>query len=134
MRNTSLAAIIAFGGLLLCICAAAHFFLGFPIINKAMAKDNTGQEVSDLLSIIWVFSSVMLLLCGVWGMFIGVSIRKNLRYTKKQALSLGIGMSAFGIYGFTHPFPSLHLGVFLAIGLIILIPSLFLSKEQGPYH
>ncbi|NNF32712.1 MAG: hypothetical protein HKN68_01300 [Saprospiraceae bacterium] len=134
IRNTTLAAIILIGGMMLFLASMAHYFIGFRIIREAMSNDGTGPEVSELLNIIWIFSSVAMALLGIWGMFIGISIRKNLRYTKKQALSLGSGITLFGIYGFSSPFPNLHLGIFIVIGLFILVPGLFLSKKQGPYH
>lgn len=134
IRNTSLAAVILVGGLLLFLTSIAHFFLGYPNINNVLEAENSGAEVTHLLKVIWIFSSIAMALCGIWGMFIGISIRKNLRYTKKQALSLGSGIAFFGLYGFMSPFPNIHLGIFLIIGLLILIPALFLSKEQGPYH
>lgn len=133
MRNTTLAAIILVGGALLFMASFPHFFLGYKLINTTMVDDNSGEVLTRLVRIIWIFSSITMALCGIWGMFIGISIRKNLRYAKKQALSLGLGISAFGIYGFTNPFPSYTLGIFLVCGLLILIPGLFLSKKQGPY-
>ena len=134
IRNTTLAAIILAGGMMLFAASFAHYFLGFPMIKSAMEADGTGTEVSELLKIIWKFSSITMALCGIWGMFIGISIRKNLRYTKKQALSLGSGITIFGIVGFSSPFPNFHLGIFIVIGLLILLPAFFLSKAQGPYH
>lgn len=134
IRNTTLAAIILIGGMMLFLASVAHYFIGLHMIRVAMANDGTGAEVSELLNSIWIFSSVAMALLGIWGMFIGISIRKNLRYTRKQALSLGTGITLFGVYGFSSPFPNLHMGVFIIIGLIILIPGFLLSKKQGPYY
>jgi len=133
MRNTTLAAIILVGGGLLFMASFFHFFLGYKIVNNTMVDANTGAELARLVRIIWIFSSILMALCGTWGMFIGISIRKNLRYARKQALSLGLGITVFGIYGFTNPFPNYQLGIFLILGLLIMIPGLFLSKKQGPY-
>ena len=134
MRNTSLAAIILVGGMMLLLTSFVHFLLGYPNVIQTLREEASSQEVSHLLKIIWIFSSIAMALCGIWAMFIGISIRKNLRYTKKQALILGSGITFFGIYGFMSPFPNFQLGSFLVIGLIILLPAFFLSKEQGPYH
>ena len=134
MRNTTLAAIILAAGMLLALASVFYFFMGYPMIHEALESDSSGAEVAKLLKMVWVFSTITMALCGIWAMFIGISIRKNLRYTKKQALSLGSGIAFFGLYGFVNPFPNFKLGLFLFIGLLILIPAFFLSKKQGPYH
>ena len=134
MKNTSLAAIILFGSVLLTISSVGLYVLGLPLITEMLKDSTVTPELVKSVNIIWVLMSIAVFLCGIWGMFISISIRKNLRYVQKQALSLGSGMLAFGIYGFTSPLPNWKFGVFILIGLLILIPGMLLSKSAGPYQ
>lgn len=133
MKNTSLAAIILVGGILLTAASFVLYVFGLPIITEMLKDSTPTPELVKSMNIIWVLMSIAVFLCGIWGMFIAISVRKNLRYVQKQSLSLGTGIVAFGLYGFTSPTPNWKLGAFIIIGLLILIPGLFLSKEEGPY-
>ncbi len=133
MRNTTLAAFILAGGTMLACASFFYYWLGFSMIIEMLEKTHVVPELYRTLNLVWILTTIALFLCGVWGMFIGITIRKNLRYMRKQALILGGGMISFGIYGFLTPFPNWKLFIFLAIGLIIFIPALFLAKSKGPY-
>ncbi len=133
MRNTTLAAIILVGGSLLFLASPVHWFMGNKMLGDKLLATNTSAEVIDSVQWIWNFLSISMALLGIWGMFIAVSARKNLRYVRKQALSLGSGLVLFGTWGAFKPFFNPHLAFFALVGLMILIPGFFLSKEQGPY-
>ena len=78
VRNTTLAAVILIAGAMLFFASFAHFFLGIPMINEMLDVDQSGADLRHTFHVIWVFSSITMMLCGIWAMFIGISIRKNL--------------------------------------------------------
>lgn len=129
MRNTTLAIFILFGGGLLSLASLALYFLGLPMILHLLKESTPTPELVQSVEIVWVLASITLMLCGIWGMFIAVSVRKNLRYLQKQALSLGTGIVVFGIYAFMFSFPNWKFIGFIIIGLLILVPGLLLKKD-----
>lgn len=134
VRNTSLAAVILLGGGMLFVASIAFLFLGMPLMERMLTDDQAGPDLSHTMEVIWVFAAIAMMLLGIWGMFISITIRKNLRYMRKQAMSLGVGLMVFGTWGFMNNFPNWKLGFFLLVGLLIFIPGIFLSKKQGPYY
>lgn len=129
MKNTTLAIFILLGGGLLSMASLALYILGLPMVTTLLKESTPTPELVQSVEIVWVLASIALMLCGIWGMFIAVSIRKNLRYVQKQALSLGTGIVVFGIYAFMSSFPNWKFIGFIFIGFLILIPGLLLKKS-----
>jgi hypothetical protein len=128
MKNTTLAIFILLGGGLLCSASLALYFLGLPMITNLLKESTPTSTLVQSVEIVWVLASITLMLAGIWGMFIAISIRKNLRYVQKQALSLGTGVVVFGLYSFLYSFPNWKFLAFIFIGFLILIPGLLLKK------
>jgi hypothetical protein len=129
MKNTTLAIFILIGGSMLSIAGLVLYILGLPMITNLLKESTPTPELVQSVEIAWVLASIALMLCGIWGMFIAISVRKNLRYLQKQALSLGTGVVVFGIYAFMYSFPNWKFLGFIFIGMFILVPGLLLKKE-----
>ncbi|HMQ06199.1 MAG TPA: hypothetical protein PKC30_02805 [Saprospiraceae bacterium] len=134
MRNTSWAAIISLGGVILAGSSFFYYYLGYRMMEEMLEDASAHDALYSTMNLVWILTTISLFLCGVWAIFIGITIRKNLRYMKKQALTLGGGLLTFGIIGFLHTFPNWKLFIFIVVGCLIFIPGLFLSKQKGPYY
>jgi len=113
------------GGILLILFFTPHFFLGYPAISDLLRKENVSTELAFAVQNIWIFASITMLLCGIWGTSLGYhALKTNARKRLEQVL-LGFGITLFALVGWFHPFPNWQLFIFFVPGLLILIPGFF---------
>lgn len=76
------------------------------------------------------FASLLMLLTGIWLLFLAPDLKKGVGRARIQAILIGTAFSLFAA-GFWYHYPSsLRLVAFLLVGLLILIPPIILWKKQ----
>jgi len=119
---------IIIGGCLLSFASFIHFFSGYPAVNALLEQGNSAKELIQTVRIIWIFSTITMFLCGVWGVNIGNALRKGTA-TQWPGMLLGAGITLFGFIGFFIGFPNYHILAFSVPGLLIFLPSLFFVDQ-----
>jgi hypothetical protein len=77
-----------------------------------------------------VFSSLLLLLMGIWILFLSGDLRKLQRKAFNQVLLIGLFLILFGAF-FWYKYPrSFHLAFFLLVGLLLFLPGLLARKHS----
>ena len=116
------------GAILLIIAALARALS----INNLVVAASTGdisRHYSASVLVDWSLSSVLLMLTGIWLLFLLRDLKRGLRRAWLQAVIIGLALTVFGS-SFWYRYPSsFHLPLFLLMGLIILIPLLIWGNQ-----
>jgi uncharacterized membrane protein SirB2 len=101
-------------------------------INNLVIAESTGdisKHYAASVLIDWGLSSTLLLLTGIWLLFLLRDLKRAQRRAWLQAIIIGLALTLFGS-SFWYRYPSsFHLPFFLFMGLIILIPLLIYGKQ-----
>ncbi|HNP32807.1 MAG TPA: hypothetical protein PKN96_05895 [Flavobacterium sp.] len=84
-------------GVLTCLQFIPHAFMGYPAILEHIRKGEINGEASMGMQMIWIYSSIMMLLTGVWMLFLAKPIKNGNYLARLQVLLLSIGLIAFGL-------------------------------------
>lgn len=105
-----------------------HFFLGYPAITNLLRHESVSTELKFAVQNIWIFASITMLLCGLWGTWLGYHELKGNTRRRLEQFVLGLGITLFASIGWLHPFPNWQLFIFFFPGILILFPGLFRQK------
>ena len=83
-------------GIFTCLSFIPHAFLGFPAVLDHIRKGEISGTATDGMQMIWLYSSIMMLLSGIWMLFLAKPIKNGDNKSRIQLLLLGIGLSIFG--------------------------------------
>ncbi len=118
----------ALSGVLL-ICTAIFHSLN---INDTLVSIKTGDIAASYASSatgMWIFSGMSMLLLGIWLLFLSRDIKKCNRKAWWQAIIIGLSLSGFGIGCWLQYPKAFHFLYFLVLGLILLIPLIYYTKQ-----
>ena len=82
---------------LTCLQFIPHAFLGYPAILEHVSKREIQEPAAQRVQMIWTYSTIMMLLSGVWMFFISRPIKNGDHSARLQGLLLSIGLIAFGM-------------------------------------
>ena len=111
-----------FVGVITCLQFIPHAFMGFPAVLEHIAKGEIQEPAALGMQMIWLYSSVMMLLSGIWILFLAKPIKNGDTSARLQGLLLSFGLIAFGlasIYLTKELFN--HLFFFMAEGILLLL-------------
>jgi len=117
-------------GLLLVLSFFLHAFAGVSLLNETIHSKNIGEETALHLKMGWIWSSVTVLILGVWCFFIAPSVKKGVLRARAQIFLLGLGLSVFGLGAFLIQRDFNHYVFYGFEGFVLLLPSLFLKNEE----
>lgn len=120
--------LVVISGLLLCLCFVPHFFLGLPEVISYQEKGLISKEVENTFVIIWIFSSITMLLLGIWTLFLANYIKVGKVFAKAQTAIIGFGLMLFWILSFYFAKELNHLVLFAVIGLMLIISAILYKK------
>lgn len=86
-----------FVGVLTCLQFVPHAFMGYPAILTHIQKGEINGEATVGMQMIWIYSSIMMLLSGIWMLFLAKPIKNANHSARIQGLLLSIGLIAFGL-------------------------------------
>jgi hypothetical protein len=86
------------------------------------ATNDISKHYSSSVIIDWSLSSTMMLLVGIWVLFLSSSLKKLQRKAWWQGIIISLAFILFGS-GFWYRYPSsIHLPGFILLGLILSVP------------
>jgi hypothetical protein len=109
-------------GLMLLLLVLPHATLGF---NEMLLGAKTGainKDYSQLVIIIWIFSSISMFLIACWILFLSKDLRLLQRRAWWQGILASGGLISFGLIGIYLYHDAYFLLVFILCGLILFIP------------
>ena|SRR6476620_3421035 len=118
-------------GTVTCLQFIPHAFMGFPAVLEHIRKGEINGEATMGMQVIWLYSSIMMLLSGIWMLFLAKPIKKGNHSARLQGLLLSLGLIAFGIgnsYITKEVFN--HLFFFTVEGILLLAAVTIFYKRQ----
>jgi hypothetical protein len=114
---------------ILLIVAALARALSVNNLVIAISTGDISKHYAASVLIDWSLSSLLLLLTGIWLLFLLRDLKTGQRRAWLQAVLIGLELTIFGS-SFWYRYPSsFHLPVFLLMGLILLLPLLIYQKQ-----
>ncbi len=111
-------------GILLILATIPHATLGTAEVLTGIKVGSIREDMVHVVKNIWVFSSIMLPLSGIWVLFLSKELRQLKRKAWWQAILIGLGYAAGSILAMVWTGIQIHLIAFCMIGLLLLIPCL----------
>ena len=109
-------------GTVTCLQFLPHAFLGYPAVLEHIAKGEIQEPAAQGMQMIWLYSSIMMLLSGIWMLFLAKPIKNGDNNARLQGLLLAIGLMVFGMLcGYVTQIVLNHLFFFTIEGILLLI-------------
>jgi cytochrome bd-type quinol oxidase subunit 2 len=123
-KDRLIAGCVRLAGILLVLAVIPHATLGMAEVLTAIKTGDIRASMADTSRAIWIFSTMMLLLSGIWALFVAGELRHLKSRAWWQGVILGLAyaggsiacMAIVGVYA--------HLVAFALIGLLMLVPLL----------
>jgi hypothetical protein len=122
--------LVVFVGALTCLQFIPHAFLGMPAVLEHIAKGEIQEPAAQGMQMIWLYSSTMMLLSGIWMLFLAKPIKNGNHSARTQGLLLALGLIVFGM-GCSYIAKSVlnHLFFFTVEGVLLLLATTFFFKK-----
>lgn len=123
--------IVVFVGVLTCLQFIPHAFLGMPAVIEHIQKGEIQPIAAEGMQMIWLYSSIMMLLSGIWMFFLAKPIKNGNPQARLQGLLLSLGLIAFGL-GCSYIAKAVfnHLFFFTVEGILLLLAVTVFFKKQ----
>jgi len=121
--------LVVFVGAVTCLQFIPHAFLGFPAVQEHIAKGEIQEPAALGMQMIWMYSSIMMLLSGIWMLFLAKPIKNGNASARLQGLLLSLGLILFGMgcsYIANEVFN--HLFFFTVEGILLLLATTVFFK------
>ncbi|SFA98975.1 hypothetical protein SAMN05660845_1180 [Flavobacterium swingsii] len=123
--------LVIFIGALTCLSFLPHAFGGMKAVLEHIAKDEIQEPAANGMQMIWLYSSIMMLLSGIWMLFLAKPIKNGDAKARLQILLLGIGLSVFGV-ACTYISGKIDaMFLFTIQGIILLLASTIFFKRKN---
>lgn len=109
-------------GILLLGATVLHATLGTAEVMTSIKLGDVRSSMADTFRIIWIYSTIMLILSACWIFFIAGELRQLRRKAWWQGLLIGLGYSGGAIACMLVVGVQPHLVAFTLIGLFLLVP------------
>ena len=121
-RCALLASILIIGAALLRALSVNNLIIGAT--TNDISKHYSASVIID-----WSLSSIMMLLVGIWILFLSSSLKKLQRKAWWQGIIIGLAFMLFGS-GFWYQYPkSIHLPAFILLGLLLFVPLIMFAGK-----
>ena len=121
-------------GILLMVAALLHASLGTAEILTAIKIGEIQPSAVATVKNVWLYSSIMLFLSGIWVLFIARDLRRLERRAWWQALFIGLGYTGGSIGAMAWTSIQAHLLAFALIGFLLLFPTLIFAGSFRSNH
>lgn len=123
--------LVVFIGALSCLSFFPHAFGGMKAVLEHIAKGEIQEPAANGMQMIWLYSSIMMLLSGIWMLFLSKPIKNGDAKARLQILLLGIGLSVFGV-SCTYISGKIDaMFIFTIQGIILLLASTIFFKTKN---
>jgi len=118
-------------GILTLLQFIPHAFMGFPAVLEHIQKGEINGTATLGMQMIWLYSSIMMLLSGIWMFFLAKPILEGKHVARIQVLYLSIGLIAFGL-GCSYIAQEVfnHLFFFTVEGVLLLLAVTIFYKSD----
>lgn len=89
--------IVMMVGIVICLSFFPHAFLGMQGVLEHIEKGEILPVAANGMRMIWLYSSVMMLVSGIWLLCVTPHILIGSHIARIQVLVLGLGLVAFGL-------------------------------------
>lgn len=123
--------LVVFVGVLTCLQFIPHAFLGMPAVIEHIAKGEIQEPAAQGMLMIWLYSSTMMLLSGIWMLFLAKPIKNGNHSARTQGVLLALGLIIFGM-GCSYIANAVlnHLFFFTVEGILLLLATTIFFKKQ----
>ena len=110
-----------------------HAFMGFQAVLEHIQKGEINGEAVQGMQMIWIYSSIMMLLSSIWMFFLAKPILEGKHIARVQVLYISIGLIAFGLGCSYIAQQFLNPMIFFTLEGVLLLLSitLFYKKEKN---
>ncbi len=116
-------------GVVTCLSFFPHAFLGMQAVLDHIAKGEIQEPAAKGMRMIWLYSSIMMLVSGMWLITIAPHIRIGSHLARIQILVLGMGLAAFGL-GCTYISGKIDaMFIFTLEGIILIVAATLFYKK-----
>jgi cytochrome bd-type quinol oxidase subunit 2 len=116
-------------GIITCLSFFPHAFMGMQAVLDHIAKGEIQEPAANGMRMIWLYSSIMMLVSGIWLLSVTPHILIGSHIARLQVLVLGIGLSVFGL-GCTYISGKIDtMFAFTIQGVILIIATTFFYKK-----
>lgn len=124
--------LMVFVGVLTCLQFIPHAFMGYPAILEHIQKGEIQEAAAPGMQIIWLYSSITMLLTGIWMLFLSKPIKEGDNKARLQGLFLSLGLIAFGlICNYITGEVVNHLFFFMVEGVLLLLATTIFFKIKS---
>ena len=109
-------------GYLLLAASVLQGTLGTSEVLMGIKTGDVRESMADTFRVIWIYSSVMLVLSGIWTLFLAAELKQLKRRAWWQGLFIGLGYSGGSIAAIAITQVYVHLVFFTLVGLLLLLP------------
>ena len=124
MREKTIAACARLTGFLLLGSSVVHATLGTSEVLMAIKTGDVRASMADTFRSVWIFSTVMLVLSGIWALFLAADLKQLKRRAWWQGIFLGLGYTGGSAAAIAITQVQAHLVFYGATGLLLLLPLL----------
>lgn len=120
-----------FVGVLTCLQFLPHAFLGMPAVLEYIKTGVIQEPAAQDMQMIWLYSSIMMLLSGIWMLFLARPIKDGNPTARLQGLLLAVGLIVFSS-GCSYIAKDVfnHLFFFAVEGILLLLATTFFFKTK----
>lgn len=113
-----------------CFSFFPHAFLGMEAVKEHIAKGEIQTIAANGMQKIWLYSSIMMLLSGIWLLLLSKRIKNGDLNARLQVVLIGAGLTAFGIGSIYIEGKIDAMVMFLIQGILLLFASLVFFKSE----
>ncbi len=120
-------------GILTFIQFFPHAFMGMPAVLEHIRKGEIQSVAAQGMQMIWLYSSIMMLLSSIWLFFLAKPIKEGKHVARLQVLYMSIGLMAFGL-GCSYIAQEVfnHMFFFTVEGILLLLAvTVFYKRESN---
>lgn len=119
-------------GILTFIQFFPHAFMGMPAVLEHIRKGEIQSVAAQGMQMIWLYSSIMMLLSSIWLFFLAKPIKEGKHVARLQVLYMSIGLLAFGL-GCSYIAQEVfnHLFFFTVEGILLLLAVTVFYKREA---
>ncbi|MEK8179181.1 hypothetical protein WMW71_02400 [Flavobacterium buctense] len=109
-----------------------HAFMGMPAVLDHIEKGEIQPVAAQGMQMIWLYSSIMMLLSSIWLFFLAKPIKEGKHVARLQVLYMSIGLLAFGL-GCSYIAQEVfnHLFFFTVEGILLLLAVTIFYKREA---
>lgn len=122
--------LVVFVGVITCLSFFPHAFGGMKAVMEHIEKGEIQEPAANGMRMIWMYSSIMMLLSGIWMLYLSKPFKNGDNKSRLQILFLGMGLSLFGL-GCTYISGKIDpMFVFTIQGILLLLASTIFFKRK----